>query len=96
MSHSKTTKKGRSLFVEKWNAKSKNFINTCIICGKQGYNPSINDDGFVNVSNQVKNYEHSAIRAELTAIYSPLPLDELGRCEICARITDKINAQNVT
>ena len=41
MSHSKTTKKGYSLYIEKWNPKAKRYINTCALCGKQGYNPSI-------------------------------------------------------
>ena len=71
MSHSKMTKKGKSHYVESWNSKAKNFINTCALCGNQGYKPSIDDDGFVNVSDTVKNYEHNAIRNELTAILKP-------------------------
>ena len=69
MSHSKKTKRGHSLYVEKWNPSAKNHVNTCKICGKQGYNPSIDEEGFIQVSPTVKNYVHSAIHAELTAIY---------------------------
>ena len=82
-------KRGQSLFLDKWNKSAKRFIVTCAICGKQGYAPSIDEDGFVHSSESVTNYEHRAIWAELTATYSPLPLDELGRCEICASLTDK-------
>ncbi len=87
--HSKKTKKGKSLYVESWNPKSKKFINTCALCGKQGYKPSIIEDGFVNISPTVKNYEHSAIRNELTAILNPLPLNEHGLCEVCENLTFK-------
>ena len=83
MSHSKKTKKGFSLFVESWNPKAKKFINTCKICGKQGYRPTIEDDGFS------ENPEHCAIYSELSKIMQPLNLDDLGRCEICAKLTDK-------
>ena len=82
MSHSKNTKKGFSLFVESWNAKAKNYIVTCKICQKQGYSPSIEDDGFL------KTHEHRAIYIELSKIMQPLELDHLGRCEVCARLTD--------
>ena len=88
MSHSKKTKKGKSLYVEKWNPSAKKFISACAVCGKQGYNPSIEEEGFLHPSEGVTNYEHRAIYAEITAIYSPLPLDSLGRCEDCARIMD--------
>ena len=89
MSHSKMNKRGQSLFVEKWNKSAKRFIVTCAICGKQGYDPTIDENGFIHSSESVTNYEHRAIWAELTSIYSPLPLDGLGRCEICASLTDK-------
>jgi hypothetical protein len=83
MAHSKMTKRGKSYFVEKWNASSKRFINVCKLCGREGYSPSIEDEGFVEDS------MHSAMYAELTTIYSPLPLDEFGRCEMCAAAMDK-------
>ena len=88
MSHSKMTKKGRSHFVESWNPSAKRFICSCAVCGAQGYDPSIDEDGFVS-ENGVTDHEHRAIRAELKQILSPLPLDHLGRCEICARVMDK-------
>ena len=88
MSHSKKTKRGNSLYVESWNPSAKNFINTCRVCGKQGYSPSIDEEGFIHPSPTVTNHIHSVIHAELTTIYHPLPLDDLGRCECCARLMD--------
>lgn len=90
MAHSKMTKRGRSHFVDSWNPSAKKFINTCRICSAQGYNPTIDDDGFVyDNSGRIVNFEHRAIRIELTRIYKPLPLDSLGRCSTCAKIMDK-------
>ena len=89
MSHSKTTKRGNSLYVEKWNPSAKRFIVTCAVCGACGYDPSIEDEGFIHPSENKTDYEHRAIYAELTASLKPLALDPLGRCSICARIMDK-------
>jgi len=85
MSHSKMTKRGRSHYVESWNPDAKRFINECKICGKKGFKPSILEDGFW------EDYVHRAILCELERTLSPLPLDELGRCETCAKILDKNN-----
>ena len=89
MSHSKMTKRGKSLFVESWNPKAKKFINECVLCGKRGFAPSVLEEGFVHPSPNETNFEHHAIRAELSAILSPLALDSLGRCEVCAKNMDK-------
>lgn len=88
MSHSKKTKRGNSLYVESWNPAAKNYINTCTVCGRQGYKPSIEEEGFVCPSPNVTDYKHSAIYAELSKILPPLAVDGLGRCEQCARIMD--------
>ena len=76
------TKRGRSLYIEQWNPDAKRFINTCKLCGRQGYSPSIEEDGFCDDSTR------RAIYAELKKALSPLALDEWGRCETCARLTD--------
>ena len=90
MSHSKYTKRVKSLYIEKWNPSAKRFINTCVICGSHGYNPSIDDIGFVyDKAQKVSDLEHRAIRSELKSVLKPLPLDSLGRCIDCARIMDK-------
>ena len=90
MSHSKYTKRGRSLYVENWNPDAKRFINTCAVCGAQGYSPTIDEEGFVfDKANNVNNRVHMVIRDELMTILDPLTLDELGRCEQCAKIMDK-------
>ena len=77
------TKRGYSLYVERWNPDAKRFINTCKLCGHQGYSPSIEAEGFCD------DYTRRAIYAELTKTLKPLSLDELGRCETCARLTDE-------
>ena len=90
MSHSKYTKKGKSLYIEKWNPSAKRFINTCVICGAQGYNPGIDDMGFIHDNAQnVSDSEHRAIQAELKSVLKPLSLDSLGRCGDCARRMEK-------
>lgn len=89
MSHSKKLKHGSSFFVENLNSSAKRFINTCAICGAQGYSPTIDEEGFIYEAPEKINYEHRAIHAELTKIMQPLPLDELGRCPVCAKIMDK-------
>ena len=89
MSHSKYFKRGKSLYIENWNSSAKRFINVCTICGAQGYSPSIEDAGFLSDSGNNVNYEHRATQAELMRALKPLPLDSLGRCEICAKMVDK-------
>ncbi len=84
MSHSKMTKRGRSQYVEAWNPAAKKFINTCALCGAQGYSPSIEEEGFLQAD-----AAHRAMQAELRRILQPLPLDHLGRCAVCARQMDK-------
>ena len=85
MSHSKTTKRGHSLYVEKWNPFAKRFINECKLCGDRGYSPTIEEEGFRDDA------MHAAIYVELKRTLKRLPLDELGRCEHCAQIHDKNN-----
>lgn len=83
MSHSKFTKRGRSLYLEQWNASAKKYVNTCKICGHKGYSPVIEQEGFCDeVINNV-------IYSELKQTLTKLELDEFGRCEYCARVLDK-------
>ena len=83
MSHSKTNKKGYSLYIEKWNPKAKKYINTCVLCGRQGYNPSIECEGFVDA------LERRVIYSELKKTLSSLSLDDYGRCIDCAKRMNK-------
>ena len=83
MSHSKTTKKGYSLYIEKWNPKAKKYINTCALCSNRGYNPSIEQEGFID------DLEQRAIYNELKKIFSVLALDDCGMCIDCAKRMDK-------
>lgn len=84
MSHSKHTKRGYSLYIEKWNSSAKKYINTCIICGHKGYSPVIEDDEFC------KSLENRAIYKELTKILCKMQLDNLGRCEDCTQVQNRI------
>ena len=82
MSHSKHTKRGYSLSLEKWNSSAKKYINTCAICGHKGYSPVIEKEDFCN------NSENKVIYKELSQILCSMQLDELGRCEDCAKVHD--------
>lgn len=82
MSHSKQTKHGFSLYIEKWNGSAKKYINTCILCGHKGYDPIIENKEFC------KNARNKVIHNELTKILTVMQLDEFGRCEQCAWVQD--------
>lgn len=82
MSHSKHTKRGYSLYIEKWNCAAKKHINSCVICGHKGYSPVIEQKDFCN------NSENKVIYKELTKILRQMRLDDLGRCEDCAKVQD--------
>ena len=83
MSHSKINKNGYSLYIEKWNPKAKKYINTCALCGSQGYSPSINCEGFDNDNIR------RVMRNELKKTFPELHLDDHGRCEDCAKRLNK-------
>lgn len=81
MSHSKHTKRGFSLYIEKWNSSAKKYVNTCAICGRTGYSPVIEREDF-RAKNEV-------IYKELSRTLSVLELDKNDRCAVCAAIQDK-------
>ncbi len=83
MSHSKCTKRGSSIYIDKWNKSSKKYINTCAICGHKGYSPVIEYDNFCTT------LENNAIFEELSKTLKKLELDEYGRCIECAKMQDK-------
>ena len=85
MSHSKQTKRGFSLYIDKLNPSAKKYINTCSICGSQGYSPVILAEDFYDKRPNLFS-ANKAIYEELTKILKPLPLDDLGRCSICEKI----------
>jgi hypothetical protein len=88
MSHSKITKRGRSHYVERWNARAKRFVVTCALCGHTGFSPNVLEDGFANT------LEKQAIVEELQSTLEPLALDELGRCGVCvAAAQDKVEGR---
>ncbi len=81
MSHSKHNKQGHSLYLEEWNPAAKRFINTCCLCGHQGYSPAVDEPDFATRVEYGR-----AIQRELRKTFRPLPLDERGRCAVCAAI----------
>lgn len=88
MSHSKLKKPGFSIYLNKWNPSAKKYINICSICGSQGYSPVILAEDFYNREPNIYT-ENRAIYKELTRTLKPLPLDSMGRCEICAKIQEQ-------
>ena len=82
MSHSKRTKRGYSLYLEQWNPNAKKYINVCKICGRKGYSPVIEEDGFCS------DPKNRAVYSELVRTLQRLSLDEAGRCEVCAGVMD--------
>lgn len=88
MSHSKLNKPRYSIYLNKWNPSAKKYINICSICGSQGYSPVILDKGFYDRRPNVHS-ENRAIYKELTRTLKPLPLDTLGRYEVCSKAQDK-------
>ncbi len=83
MSHSKMTKRGKSHYIQNWNASAKKYVNVCKVCGFCGYNPVIESDDFGTTP------PNGVIRKELMQVLPPLPLDEFGRCSQCASALDK-------
>lgn len=82
MSHSKHTKRGYSIYIEKWNKSAKKYVNTCAICGQKGYSPVIEHENFCTT------LKNKTIFIELSKTLRKLAIDELGRCTDCARIQD--------
>ena len=80
MSHSKQTKRGHSLYIEKWSRGNLKYINFCAVCGTRGYSPYIAEEEFRR--------RHEVEFRELSAMMNELPLDELGRCADCAAVMD--------
>ena len=76
--HSKQTKRGYSIYLEKWNPSAKKYINTCAICGSKGYSPVIE-----------ANLKDTVEYRELTKTLPKMELDGLGRCCDCARVQDR-------
>ena len=83
MSHSKYTKRGYSLYIEKWFGSAKKYINTCRICGHKGYSTVIEYEDFCTTR------RNKVIFEELTKTLRRLELDESGRCRDCARVQDR-------
>ena len=65
--------------------------NECSVCGHKGYSPAIEQHGFLSDTDKdpFTFSVNKAIYEELTKTFSALDLDELGRCETCARIQDE-------
>ena len=82
MSHSKITKRGYSFYLEQWFPGGKKYINVCKLCGQRGYSPVIEQAGFCD------DPHHRAVYTELVKTLRRLPLDEAGRCEMCANAMD--------
>lgn len=80
MSHSKYTRRGHSWYLEKLHPDAVKYVNTCKVCGFQGYSPVLESEDCE---------EWHVIRQELMQCYPKLELDELGRCPQCAGVLEK-------
>jgi hypothetical protein len=68
------------------NPYAQRFINTCAVCGTKGYAPHIDDADFAgNESTVIHRFSRGKLQAMLRKYYTPMALDEAGRCEACAR-----------
>ena len=79
MPHSKHTKRGFSLYLERWNPSAKRYLNPCVLCGAKGYSPAVDEPDFERLS-----WENSVTAKELRRMMRCLPLNEQGRCADCA------------
>lgn len=82
MSHSKLIKRGRSLYIDRWNPAAKKYIHSCCVCGQKGYRTEIENDSFCCTR------EKQAIFNVLVKTMSRLSLDEWGRYADCAGVQD--------
>jgi hypothetical protein len=86
------------------NPYAQRFINTCAVCGAQGYAPQIDDADFAgNGSTLIHRFSREKLQALLRKYYQPMALDETGRCDECARpvggrrpISDVLPPSNAT
>ncbi len=78
MSHSKHTKRGYSIYIEKWKPSVKKYINTCSLCGCQGYSPVIEEEGI----------RDDVAARELIKTLPKMEIDEFGRCSDCRRLQE--------
>lgn len=66
------------------NPYAKRFINTCAVCGAQGYAPQVDDADFAgNEPTVFHRFSREKLRAMLHKYYQPMALDEFGRCDEC-------------
>jgi len=88
MSHSKYIKRG-SLYRDLLKHRTKKLSNNCKICGCEGYSPVLLEKDFLDPSSKIYS-ENRIVYEHLLHIFNkPLKLDNLGRCEDCARIQDE-------
>lgn len=79
MRHEKKKRWTQSILDEYTNAKK--WINTCVCCGKSGYNPKLPE---VLTMRWYGHDDHPTYIAEkIRYLYSPMAVDELGRCKEC-------------
>jgi hypothetical protein len=86
-------KRGQSFYAEVLDPSIKKFLNQCSLCGRVGLSPSALDVDYDAVKEQ-KTVKWDVKMAKVTQkvaveklqrVYDPLPLDEFGHCEVCAR-----------
>ena len=87
MSHSKYVKRGYSYHFDSYGSEAKRFIVVCAGCGKQGFRPSVLEEGFANTLSR------KVIRMNLEEALEPLHLNDARLCAECARNVENIAQQ---
>ena len=57
------------------------WINQCLCCGEKGYRPDMPE--------RISVFEGAMDTLYIKKYFKPLPLNEAGLCEVCAKIQDK-------
>ncbi|MBR6338182.1 MAG: hypothetical protein IKR76_10705 [Ruminococcus sp.] len=65
----------------------KKWINTCICCGKSGYDPKMPE--VVTVRSYGHDEHPTHIAKYIRFLYTLMAVDGLGRCDECRKASDK-------
>jgi hypothetical protein len=89
-------KRGQSFYGEVLDPSAKKYLNQCSLCGRVGLSPSaldvdydaVKQDKTVKPNLKMTKIIHKIAIGRLQRVYEPLPLDQFGRCEVCAKVSE--------
>lgn len=82
-----TKKMARQAYFVQYPNALKKWVNTCICCGKSGYKPDMPD--MITVRGYGKPDHETLIAKNIRYYYTPMAVDELGRCDECRNAAEK-------